>query len=235
MSETVTGFIDHVISEMKTTDIQWYWKVQKEEELTCVGSFLRCTGNIEATGIYHHPVYENSFRSVLYRRCRRIHMEIERYLVGRLRESVLHWLPGSCGSLEMTPPYRRRAERLAEVRGSVRKSREVCAGKWEGRDAKSNDLSAEIWFPEPGRKRFIRNIRNLSIRSFRIIRTCRKIFRCGIYRLLMRLLCQSHSRRLRLQNYCSGMLYSSAGFGKDILIFRGTFTRCARLLGVMNL
>ena len=59
MSETVTGYIDHVIfrNEDNGYTVMVLKGTKKEEELTCVGSFHAIT---------------------------------------------LHWLPGSCGSLEMT-------------------------------------------------------------------------------------------------------------------------------------
>ena len=80
MSETVTGYIDHVIfrNEDNGYTVMVLKGTKKEEELTCVGSFPAITqgASIEATGVYIIRYMANSFKSVLLqRRCRRIHME----------------------------------------------------------------------------------------------------------------------------------------------------------------
>ena len=61
MSETVTGYIDHIIFR---NDQNGYTvmvlKQTGEEELTCVGTFpdISQGATIEASGNYiHHPVY----------------------------------------------------------------------------------------------------------------------------------------------------------------------------------
>ena len=67
MSETVTGYIDHVIfrNEDNGYTVMVLKDTKKEEELTCVGSFPTITqgATIEATGVYtHHPVYGKQFQ-----------------------------------------------------------------------------------------------------------------------------------------------------------------------------
>ena len=56
MSETVTGYIDHVIfrNEDNGYTVMVLKGTKKEEELTCVGSFPAITqgASIEATGVY---------------------------------------------------------------------------------------------------------------------------------------------------------------------------------------
>ena len=73
MSETVTGYIDHVIfrNEDNGYTVMVLKGTKKEEELTCVGHLLK---QPEYISIIRYMA--NSFRSVLLqRRCRRIHME----------------------------------------------------------------------------------------------------------------------------------------------------------------
>ena len=67
MSETVTGYIDHII--FRNNDNGYTVMVlkgtQKEEELTCVGTFPSVTQGaaIEAVGTFsHHPVYGKQFQ-----------------------------------------------------------------------------------------------------------------------------------------------------------------------------
>ena len=67
MSETVTGYIDHVIfrNEDNGYTVMVLKDTKEEEELTCVGSFPTITqgATIEATGVYtHHPVYGKQFQ-----------------------------------------------------------------------------------------------------------------------------------------------------------------------------
>ena len=66
MSETVTGYIDHIIFR---NDQNGYTvmvlKQTGEEELTCVGTFpdISQGATIEASGSYiHHPVYGKQFQ-----------------------------------------------------------------------------------------------------------------------------------------------------------------------------
>ena len=70
MSETVTGYIDHVIFRNEDNGytvmvLKVLKDTKEEEELTCVGSFPSITqgASIEATGVYtHHPVYGKQFQ-----------------------------------------------------------------------------------------------------------------------------------------------------------------------------
>ena len=62
MSESVTGYIDHVIfrNEENGYTVMILKGVEDEEELTCVGSFPVITmgASVELTGNYiQHPVY----------------------------------------------------------------------------------------------------------------------------------------------------------------------------------
>ena len=66
MSDTVTGYIDHIIFRNEDNGYTvMVLKDSKEEELTCVGSFPAVTQGavIEAEGVYtHHPVYGRQFQ-----------------------------------------------------------------------------------------------------------------------------------------------------------------------------
>ena len=67
MSETVTGYIDHVIfrNEDNGYTVMVLKGMEEERELTCVGTFPAITQGaaIEASGNYTtHPVYGSSFR-----------------------------------------------------------------------------------------------------------------------------------------------------------------------------
>ena len=67
MSETVTGYIDHIIfrNEENGYTVMVLKETKEEEELTCVGSFPSVTqgASIEASGVYtHHPVYGKQFQ-----------------------------------------------------------------------------------------------------------------------------------------------------------------------------
>ena len=67
MSETVTGYIDHIIfrNEDNGYTVMVLKDTKEDTELTCVGSFPSITqgASIEATGVYtHHPVYGKQFQ-----------------------------------------------------------------------------------------------------------------------------------------------------------------------------
>ena len=67
MSETVTGYIDHIIfrNEENGYTVMVVKNSENEEELTCVGSFPAVSQGttIQASGIYtHHPVYGKQFQ-----------------------------------------------------------------------------------------------------------------------------------------------------------------------------
>ena len=68
MSESVTGYIDHVIfrNEENGYTVMILKGVEDEEELTCVGSFPVITmgASVELTGNYiQHPVYGKQFQA----------------------------------------------------------------------------------------------------------------------------------------------------------------------------
>ena len=137
MSETVTGYIDHIIfrNEDNGYTVMVLKDTKEDTELTCVGSFPSITqgASIEATGVYtHHPVYGKQFQiSSFVEKMPEDTDGIERYLgsgaikgigaalaariVRRFGEDTLR-------IVEEEP------ERLAEVKGiSEKKAREIAA------------------------------------------------------------------------------------------------------------
>ena len=71
MSETVTGYIDHVIfrNEDNGYTVMVLKGMEEEQELTCVGTFPAITQGaaIEASGNYTtHPVYGKQFQISSY-------------------------------------------------------------------------------------------------------------------------------------------------------------------------
>lgn len=71
MSETVTGYIDHVIfrNDDNGYTVMVLKRMEEEQELTCVGTFPAITqgASIEATGNYiTHPVYGKQFQIFSY-------------------------------------------------------------------------------------------------------------------------------------------------------------------------
>ena len=137
MSETVTGYIDHVIfrNEDNGYTVMVLKGTKKEEELTCVGSFPAITqgASIEATGVYiHHPVYGKQFQiSSFTEKMPEDTYGIERYLgSGAIRgigaalaaRIVQKFGDDTLRIVEEEP------ERLAEVKGiSEKKAREIAA------------------------------------------------------------------------------------------------------------
>ena len=137
MSETVTGYIDHVIfrNEDNGYTVMVLKDTKKEEELTCVGSFPTITqgATIEATGVYtHHPVYGKQFQiSSFTEKMPEDTYGIERYLgSGAIRgigaalaaRIVRKFGDDTLRIVEEEP------ERLAEVKGiSEKKAREIAA------------------------------------------------------------------------------------------------------------
>ena len=136
MSETVTGYIDHIIFR---NDQNGYTvmvlKQTGEEELTCVGTFpdISQGATIEASGNYiHHPVYGKQFQIASFtEKMPEDSLAMERYLgsgaikgigaalaariVRRFGEDTLR-------IVEEEP------ERLAEIKGiSEKKAREIAA------------------------------------------------------------------------------------------------------------
>ena len=143
MSETVTGYIDHIIFR---NDQNGYTvmvlKQTGEEELTCVGTFpdISQGATIEASGNYiHHPVYGKQFQIASFtEKMPEDSLAMERYLgsgaikgigaalaariVRRFGEDTLR-------IVEEEP------ERLAEIKGiSEKKAREIAAQVTEKAD-----------------------------------------------------------------------------------------------------
>lgn len=137
MSETVTGYIDHII--FRNNDNGYTVMVlkgtQKEEELTCVGTFPSVTQGaaIEAVGTFsHHPVYGKQFQiSSFVEKMPEDALAMERYLgsgaikgIGAALASriVRRFGEDTLRIVEEEP------ERLAEVKGiSEKKAREIAA------------------------------------------------------------------------------------------------------------
>ena len=144
MSETVTGYIDHVIfrNEDNGYTVMVLKDTKKEEELTCVGSFPTITqgATIEATGVYtHHPVYGKQFQiSSFVEKMPEDTYAIERYLgsgaikgIGAALAAriVRRFGQDTLRIVEEEP------ERLAEVKGiSEKKAREIAAQVTEKAD-----------------------------------------------------------------------------------------------------
>lgn len=136
MSETVTGYIDHII--FRNEDNGYTVLVLKdagEEELTCVGSFASLSQgvSIEATGTYtRHPVYGKQFQIESFiEKMPEDALAMERYLgsgaikgIGAALAAriVRRFGEDTIRIVEEEP------ERLAEVKGiSQKKAREIAA------------------------------------------------------------------------------------------------------------
>ena len=135
MSETVTGYIDHVIfrNEDNGYTVMVLKGVSEEDELTCVGSFPVVTqgASVELEGNFtQHPVYGKQFQAVrLTEKMPEDALAMERYLgsgaikgigaalAGRI---VRHFGDDTFQIVENEP------ERLSEVKGiSEKKAREI--------------------------------------------------------------------------------------------------------------
>ena len=110
MSETVTGYIDHIIfrNEENGYTVMVVKNSENEEELTCVGSFPAVSQGttIQASGIYtHHPVYGKQFQiSSFVEKIPEDTYAMERYLgSGAIKVLVQHWQPGLCADLARIP------------------------------------------------------------------------------------------------------------------------------------
>ena len=110
MSETVTGYIDHVIfrNDDNGYTVMVLKGMEEEQELTCVGTFPAITqgASIEATGNYiTHPVYGKQFQISSYtEKMPEDALAMERYLdPEQSRELVRHLRQGSCGASGMIP------------------------------------------------------------------------------------------------------------------------------------
>ena len=137
MSDTITGYIDHVIfrNEDNGYTVMVLKGVEGEEELTCVGSFpvLNQGATVEVTGSYiQHHIYGKQFQaSTMVEKMPEDALAMERYLgsgaikgigaalAGRI---VRHFGKDTLRIVEDEP------ERLAEVKGiSEKKAREIAA------------------------------------------------------------------------------------------------------------
>ena len=135
MSESVTGYIDHIIfrNEDNGYTVMVLKGVKEEDELTCVGSFPVVTqgASVELEGNFtQHPVYGKQFQAVrLTEKMPEDALAMERYLgsgaikgigaalAGRI---VRHFGEDTLRIIEDEP------ERLSEVKGiSEKKAREI--------------------------------------------------------------------------------------------------------------
>ncbi len=135
MSESITGYIDHIIfrNEDNGYTVMVLKGVSEEDELTCVGSFPVVTqgASVELEGNFtQHPVYGKQFQAVrLTEKMPEDAMAMERYLgsgaikgigaalAGRI---VRHFGDDTFQIVENEP------ERLSEVKGiSEKKAREI--------------------------------------------------------------------------------------------------------------
>ena len=247
MSETVTGYIDHVIfrNEDNGYTVMVLKDTKEEEELTCVGSFPTITqgATIEATGVYtHHPVYGKQFQiSSFVEKMPEDTYAIERYLgsgaikgIGAALAAriVRRFDQDTLRIVEEEP------ERLAEVKGiSEKKAREIAAQVTEKADMRkamiflqkygiSLNLGAKIYqkYKESVytvlQENPYRLAEDISGVGFKIADEIAA--RIGIH--------ADSDYRIR-----SGMLYTllqASGEGHTYLPKEQLFTRCARLLGV---
>lgn len=144
MSDTVTGYIDHIIfrNEENGYTVMVLKGTDDKEELTCVGTFPVITqgATIEATGSYiHHHVYGKQFQILSFtEKMPEDAMAMERYLgsgaikgIGAALAAriVRHFGQDTLRIVEEEP------ERLAEVKGiSEKKAREIAAQTAEKAD-----------------------------------------------------------------------------------------------------
>ena len=126
MSETVTGYIDHIIfrNEENGYTVMVVKNSENEEELTCVGSFPAISQGttIQASGIYtHHPVYGKQFQiSSFVEKIPEDTYAMERYLgSGAIKGIGAALAARMCAGLAKIPfgSWEEEPERLAEVKG----------------------------------------------------------------------------------------------------------------------
>ena len=135
MSETVPGYIDHIIfrNEENGYTVMVLKETKEEEELTCVGSFPSVTqgASIEASGVYtHHPVYGKQFQiSSFVEKMPEDTEAMERYLGSGAIKGI-----GAALAARIVRKFgadtirivEEEPERLAEVKGiSEKKAREI--------------------------------------------------------------------------------------------------------------
>ena len=247
MSETVTGYIDHIIfrNEENGYTVMVVKNSENEEELTCVGSFPAISQGttIQASGIYtHHPVYGKQFQiSSFVEKIPEDTYAMERYLgsgaikgIGAALAAriVRRFGEDTIRIVEEEP------ERLAEVKGiSEKKAREIAAQvteKTEMRKAMiflqkygiSLNLGAKIYQKYKDslytvlQENPYRLAEDISGVGFKIADEIAA--RIGIH--------TDSDYRIR-----SGMLYTllqASGEGHTYLPKEQLFARCAKLLGV---
>ena len=247
MSETVTGYIDHIIfrNENNGYTVMVLKGIKEEEELTCVGSFPSVTqgASIEATGVYiHHPVYGKQFQiSSFTEKMPEDTYGIERYLGSGAIKGI-----GAALAARIVRKFgndtlrivEEEPERLAEVKGiSEKKAREIAAQVSEKADMRkamiflqkygiSLNLGAKIYQKYKDSVYTIlqenpyKLAEDISGVGFKIADEIAS--RVGIH--------ADSDYRIR-----SGMLYTllqASGEGHTYLPREQLFTRCARLLGV---
>ena len=137
MSETVTGYIDHIIfrNEENGYTVMVVKNSENEEELTCVGSFPAVSQGttIQASGIYtHHPVYGKQFQiSSFVEKIPEDTYAMERYLGSGAIKGIGAALAARIVRRFGNDTIRiveEEPERLAEVKGiSEKKAREIAA------------------------------------------------------------------------------------------------------------
>ena len=247
MSETVTGYIDHIIfrNEENGYTVMVVKNSENEEELTCVGSFPAVSQGttIQASGIYtHHPVYGKQFQiSSFVEKIPEDTYAMERYLgsgaikgIGAALAAriVRRFGEDTIRIVEEEP------ERLAEVKGiSEKKAREIAVQvteKTEMRKAMiflqkygiSLNLGAKIYQKYKDslytvlQENPYRLAEDISGVGFKIADEIAA--RIGIH--------ADSDYRIR-----SGMLYTllqASGEGHTYLPKEQLFARCAKLLGV---
>lgn len=137
MSETVTGYIDHIIfrNEENGYTVLVLKETGNEEELTCVGTFpaVNQGASIEASGNYtHHPVYGRQFQIESFQeKMPEDAMAMERYLGSGAIKGIGAALAARIVRRFGEDTFRiveEEPERLAEVKGiSEKKAREIAA------------------------------------------------------------------------------------------------------------
>ena len=128
MSESVTGYIDHVIfrNEENGYTVMILKGVEDEEELTCVGSFPVITmgASVELTGNYiQHPVYGKQFQAAtLTEKMPEDAMAMERYLGSGAIKGIGAAL--AARGVRRFGSWRKSRNGWQRSRGSVKKRRE---------------------------------------------------------------------------------------------------------------
>ena len=247
MSETVTGYIDHVIfrNEDNGYTVMVLKGMEEEQELTCVGTFPAITQGaaIEASGNYTtHPVYGKQFQISSYvEKMPEDALAVERYLgsgaikgIGAALAAriVRRFGDDTMRIVEEEP------ERLAEIKGiSEKKAMEIAEQMTEKADMRramiflqkygiSLNLGAKIYQKYKDsiytvlQENPYKLAEDISGVGFKIADEIAA--RVGIH--------ADSDYRIR-----SGMLYTllqASGEGHTYLPREQLFTRCARLLGV---